>query len=499
LPPFPAALRRGNTPDFCPHRPPPKQTDASCADPEAALNRLAAALAPDAASIPAFAMKCGSPWLPELLARLVAVQHQTPSRDRRLAAVEACPGIQPGLVRLARASLWPECADALSEAALTVPATQAPRIAPELRVALYGHEIAAKLDRPRFHPVWVSRNHGAAALAQLDREFAPWLRSRSEKLQSVRAVVDALPAGSHGRAVAELALAEAWRRVWQRRVELSDEDKVDIAAREAFNEHQRGIMRPYWQNPVIDADAELSAVDVLADWVMLKRWPGTWRTEEPADILRRLVLAPLPELEARPGPEPTLAALLPAFVAARVLSPDRIAGLTLENLVLRGFDPLVRRRILARDLENVDARLVARARIVLSIRALEPRHAGEAVRLLAAHSGAGETALTLALAQVLARMPARSGWFAPETRNLASVTALDALATRPDVSPAVRAVAAYTSWQFMSVRIPISETLSAHEWRARQLMSEAGDFLDYCMPTGFLDSEACPCPTIGGI
>ena len=494
LPPLPRALA-GAAPAFCPRLGFPRERDATCADRDEALRRLAAVLAPDLERSPPGLVTCVTPWTPEISASELKGYGVDPGmRDGHLARLEACAGIDPALIRLTRAWYWPGCADALAEGALNGEHA----MSGSLQVALNGYSIAAKLDRLRYDPPRNGTLRGNAAIEALRTRLSPWLNGEVAALREVERHVEALPHDSHGRAVAELALAATRFRLYMARPfpHLADKHKTEY--RKVFYTAYEDVVRPLLDDGLNRAREEWRAASVVADWTLLRRWAPEWTEYFLAAALRELVLPPLPNPSKKPDRDGILALALPPFVATRLLSFDGADADVLWNLTVRGFEPRLRRWSAARNFAATESLILAHARLVLAVRTLDPSQGAEAVRLVAAHGKLEDTALLAAIGAGFSRLPQAVAWARNDAPRETSTVALDALATRAGASPAIRAMAAFDSMLFAALREPAHARYPLRFERDTEMIREVGPPLANCLSSGvFRGSILCECPGVG--
>jgi hypothetical protein len=468
-----------------------------CETQSAAFDRLTEALSLDAKVRPE-ANECASAWDAELAygdpnaldARL------SRRRDQQLARVEKCAGLDPRLVRLARAALWPECADVVASLPLPSAPPDSSFSDEAFRAALFGHALAARMERS------ISTTSGAVGATQATLTFDAWLRGplpvylerTARQLRALAGDLTHLAPATYGRAVGELALASAWERALMR-VQTTNTPVDDLESRQAFQERLVQLLAPYqaeagqWRLPA------RAATLVATDWVLLRHWQSK-QDYGLAEVPPRLLLAPRSVVEQ--SRDERLLQRLPAYVAARLfnLTVDgaEVREPLLQALLLRGFDPILRRAVNSRDLSPAEAEAVAHARIVLAGTAFAPEQAREALRVLTTAPPSENARFLHAVATAVSTLPEDArDWATPDSASQAELSALDELANDARVAPALRYSASYDAWLFSSARTkPIGA--QAREDTAMQLLEQAGQRFARCIPTGFLSETGCRCP-----
>lgn len=454
-------------PAFCPRSALPVQRDATCSS-ERGRALLADALALPASPTPEGG-KCSSAWSAELsvAARARAARTELQKRDRQLAKVEACAGLDAGLVRLTRAMLWVECADSL---AVETPSAQ-------LTVALRGYALAARLSRlvfegPNQMPRTVSKGPEAPIAAA-----KAWTETKAALLRRANQAISSLPSGTHGRAAAELALGQAWNRLLHTRLDLSP-----------LSASERGPARGLLQQALASYRAEAQPFEaraahagaVISEWSLLRAFERG-QPDDTAEAARALVLPPLPPIStAAAETELRLAAGLPSYVASRLLPLEHVSGTMLRALLQQGFDPALRRALAERELSASDLVLESHGRTIVAARALAPEQAARAAELLRDLPGDDAAALA-SIASALAASLSK-------TPTSPSSEILPIRATSRHV-----ALLTYNAWRLGFAGSASGDHLL--ETRARELAASV-PALAACLPPGFIQEHGCVCPSV---
>ena len=465
-------------PAACPHDALPKQQEASCSR-QQGLAALADAL--EGPSSTEAQSGCESPWNAELAAaqRAALPWEARRQRDRRLARLETCAGLDAGLVRLTRVALWSECADAL---AVTVPRGT-------LTAAMRGYATAARIERLSFEPpsdlaTGPSERAVARALA--------WTEGQAAVLRSAAHAVDALPARTHGRAIAQLALGHGWNRLLHTRYDLPP---LSLAERSAQREGLNAELSRYVAESAEPEARAADAARIATEWPLLRAWQAG-QQPGPVEAARALVLPALPRLQPREV-RTRLAANLPSYVAARLLGDGPLDPAALRALLERGLDPKLRRMVATQILSSDQARLLAHARVVLAARALAPAQAAAAVELL--HGSAEDEAEALsAVASALAGLPAGLvSWSAVRALEGPGQALLTASARSRSVWNA--ALLGYDAFRLENASVEPSASFAATESLARERVSVLGPALAGCLPRGPAMERGCACPALGNL
>lgn len=462
----------------CPDDALPEQRDASCSRPQG-LAALADAL--DGVSSTEGQTACESPWSAELSAarRAALTTEAQRKRDGRLARLETCAGLDPGLVRLTRVALWTECADAL---AITVPRGT-------LTVAMRGYATAARIDRLNFEP---PNDFATGPSEKALARAIVWTEGHASVLRVAAAAVATLPAGTHGRAVAQLALGNAWNRLLHTRYDLPRPSPTEQSGpRERLNAELARYVAEATEREASAADA----ARIATEWPLLRAWQAG-QQPGPVEAARALVLPALPRSEAR-DVRARLAANLPSYVAARLLGDDPLDAAVLRALLERGFDPKLRRTVAAQTPRAGEAQLLAHARVVLAARALAPAQAAAAVELLKGSAVDDAEALS-AVASALASLPAGFvSW--SSTRALGAPAHALVAASSRSRSAWGAALLGYDAFRLDNASVEPSAGFAATERQARERVSALGPALTSCMPSGFVTNRGCVCPSLGNL
>jgi len=390
--------------DSCPHEALELQTDPKCATAPVARERLLGLLRERFSAptwLDAEAKRCPS----EYSAELAGVRFRRESYRRQLAArreldsalrqLEGCAGFEPGMIRLLRVHYLPECAEALSQPTLLDGTVSAPLrwalrgMATKTRVA--GLRSAIEKGEPRISEKDDSR--------RIEAKLTPWFAQQRALLRAASLLTAELPAGSYGRALAELELSALAKSIWEARSRVSVH--VSAAPRQV-TESLGALLNADGPQLLAVAGGAANVVSLVGDWQQIESWWPPPRVRS-WDVPQQLLLPPSPG-EPDLGGDDRALALLPSYVAARILPLPELGLEQLRALAVAGWDPRVRRSLTRRLDDPQIAALFARERVKMMLRSFEPMQARSAARLEhVAHPGGGAFA---ALCETLARTPA---------------------------------------------------------------------------------------------
>ncbi|AUX40358.1 hypothetical protein SOCE26_017580 [Sorangium cellulosum] len=290
-------------------------------------------------------------------------------RDARLAALEACAGLDVGLARALRAELAPvACGDALAAPLLEAPPA---RLQGDLYQVLLGQALAARLARTATEPPALRPPYDVQrVLAFTKGPLFTWVTEQARAIEDLGRLGVALPFYAKGIVAVEAGRADMRLVEAVRAAPLPDAMRKDAELSNVYYGQLDQMLDP-WKNRGRDAALvglrELSSVGVLRDdrvegaRAMLSRLYGGRRV----DALDALALPPLPPA-APSSVEERLAGALPTYYAGRLLPPDAASRPgTLRMFLERGV-PLPQRAALRAAELSPEARLLyARARLEL--------------------------------------------------------------------------------------------------------------------------------------
>ncbi len=290
-------------------------------------------------------------------------------RDARLAGVEACAGIEAGLVRALRAELAPtECADALHEPILKAPPAG---LGGDSYHVLLGQTIAARLARTALEPPRMTPPYDKKRVLEFTKgPLATWMTDQARAIEDLGRLGVQLPFYAKGIVAVEAGMADMRLVEAVRASPLPESMAKDEDVKNVYYSMLDQALEP-WKTRGRDAALvglrELSSVGVVSDRrvdaarAMLSRLYGGRRI----DALDALMLPPAPA--APPASvEERLAAALPTYYAGRLLPPDAgVRPATLRAMLARGVPLPQRAALKGAELPPEVRELYARARIDL--------------------------------------------------------------------------------------------------------------------------------------
>lgn len=368
-------------------------------------------------------------------------------RDARLAGLEACAGLDVGLVRALRADLAPsECGDALNASVLQSPPAG---LTGDVAQVLLGQTLAARLARTAQSPPKMSPPYDKQrVLAFTKGPLFSWLTDQARAIEDLGRLGVELRLYARGVVAVEAGMADLRLVDAVRNAPLPDAIAKDEDAKNLYYGTLDQLLDP-WKTRGRDAALvglrEMAAVGALRDRrvdaarAMLSRLYGGRRI----DALDALMLPGLPK-PALASAEERLAAALPTWYAGRLLPADAATRPgTLAALLGRGV-PMEQRRALREAQLGPEARLLyARARLELGRLYWRAVDFDQATALLKAWPEGterpAEATLVLALALGLRNGPEDAAMMmrrAPLVAlGLGELTALDWVARSKPASP----------------------------------------------------------------
>lgn len=398
-PPAPPAGMFANRASSCgweaPLQPPPE----TCESPSGALELLRDTLLL-ATSAPEANPDCNSPFFGRdtTAKRFRAAFYARDAKAKRkldvaLRQLEACSGFAPGVVRLLRAHFRPECAPEL--------ATSLKGEAPSnVRWALAGLALQSRIAQlPLELPGYARSMREDQTARFVTEKMVPWAHERAAKLDEAARLVEALPAGSYGRGVAELALATRWSELVDR---LSQVQLEDVPGRHRITKDVAPLREELTARRLQPWLAASRAVPIVSDWQLITPWSSSIRYCAAGNV-NQIVLPPVPA-EQRSEPEQRWLVALPSYVAGLLFGSQPLSISELSALEVAGISPVLRRSFSSRAPSDANiAELIARSRLKLALRSFRPEQAQEAARIA---RGTGKLTALVTLGQVLGDAPA---------------------------------------------------------------------------------------------
>jgi len=290
-------------------------------------------------------------------------------RDEKLAALELCDAFAPGLVGALRADLAPRaCADAVSEA---VVARSGPRAAPEIRSALAGLALGAKLSRlvgeaPRLAPPFDKPAFQQFMKATLQ----PWIAGQAQAVYLLS--LQGAKLTGYGKAIAAVEAGLADMRFVEvvRDVPLPEDMAKDKDVRDAYYGTLDEALEP---RKTRGRDAALAGLRLFADEgviadarvTMARKLLSTLYAGRRIDALDGLLLPALGPSSLANESE-RIASRLPTFYAGYVLlRADATNPRLLRALLERGIPRAMRAHLDSAKLAAPARSLYARALVEL--------------------------------------------------------------------------------------------------------------------------------------
>ena len=343
--------------------------------------------------------------------------------DSRLASIEGCKGLEPGLARAVRVERAPvECGDVLAMPLLAKPPAG---LTGPIFHALYGHAIAARAARIA---AAADRGTPRPASDQGNRDLA-----LTKLLESLEEATAQIPR-SYGRAVALAGIAAAWMQLGP--AETSRVDRASFAAVEAARGEgiSDGRLLGWARGWLTEPFGWLAEIGLL-QWPAAE--PGSRGPRPPRPRING-ALAP------RDGWDDSTRALsltgrlaedLPSFLAARVLDDSELSSVdALRAFASKKSLPARVRVGLGHGSPSTEATLLAaRARLALGVRFFDRREVDGAISLLASQpvaerSDAARILLAVGLALHAGPRDLAEWTRKPVTPESFDLRALDALA-----------------------------------------------------------------------
>ncbi|EYF08820.1 hypothetical protein [Chondromyces apiculatus] len=374
-------------------------------------------------------------------------------RDARLAGLEACAGIEPGLVRALRADLAPTaCADAIDASVLAKPPAG---LRGDMHQVLLGQTLAARLARTAQQPPKMAPPYDKErVLAFTKGPLLAWLTDQARAIEDLGRLGVELRLYARGLVAVEAGMADLRLVEAVRAAPLPDGMAKDEEARNVYYGTLDQLLDP-WKSRGRDAALvglrEMAMVGILHDArvdasrAMLSRLYGGRRI----DALDTLMVPPLPAASPA-STEERLAATLPTFYAGRLLPAEAVTRPgTLRALLARGVPMQQRAALHELGLTPEGRALYARARLDLGRLYWRAVDFDQATALLKVWpkdtERPADVTFTLALALALRNGPEDAALMmrrAPLTAlGLGEVTALDWVARSKPASPFAGAAA----------------------------------------------------------
>lgn len=121
-----------------------------------------------------------------------------------------------------------------------------------------------------------------------------WTEARAAVLRRAALAVDALPRGTHGRAVAELSLGHSWNRLLHA---VYDLPALPPADRPGQRDRLNAELSPYVAEGTEHEARAADAALIATEWPLLRKWQGG-QQPGPVEAARALVLPALPSFSA---------------------------------------------------------------------------------------------------------------------------------------------------------------------------------------------------------
>ncbi len=309
------------------------------------------------------------------------------ARDQRLWLVEACPMLEPGLVRALRAELDPPCGEVIVAPLL---AARGSLLSVEWIDILSGLALASRLHRAIAPlPQYRGRATKVGVEQYRSKTLAPWCIEQMARLQQLEAQVNRLDRGRYGEAMAKAALAGVWHSlsISARQNAIPEEVKRNYEERSRYY----GTM----DQELAAARQRAESLDVVAATLLsrqgIRRSPivNAWylasRTNTVSSYVRALHLLRLPRPLEYPAvtPQQRVARRLPSYYAGRVFSVTDIRDVVLvRGLIENGLAVSHRRGWAQGTVSSEIAILLAHARVALGRRTWDSLQFDEAIRLL---------------------------------------------------------------------------------------------------------------------
>jgi hypothetical protein len=478
----------------CSSGPPSVTPDPTCAGPEAAVARLASTLATES-PVPAWASEmtasCASAWSSQQLAARFRRDFYARDRaarrrfDATLASLESCRGFQPGIVRLLRAHFFPECAPELARETLGDN-----RVSGSLRVALAGLGLRSRLAEAPLRVPEYGRSMSAEQVERyVTRKLAPWASTEAEKLDAAGQWLTLLPKNSYGRAVAAIALSSRWAKL---RDSVAVRNLERPAARERFATLSLPLLEELARAGRAPAADAARSVLVATDWALVVPWTRELKgglLSSAQEVVLPALKSPFELSDAR-----RIWALVPSYVAARLVAGDKLDVPTLRALATAGLDPTLRRALAGpARLSSAIAEVVAHERLLLALRAFDPAQARAANRLLDVAASMKAPRPLAALDLFVAASPAGlEGW--ASSSGLSGAEILVRVAGDSTLSPTERALLKWDALMLSGVHgndLRVGDSPLIDD--ARRSLHDADIALRECQ-TGALFPKRCGCP-----
>lgn len=338
---------------------------------------------PDAEKVPACA-KAEEQRLQSLDAALA--ESDPLLRDEKLASLEPCTEIEPGLIRALRAELAPpECADTLVEPYLAT----GPELGSEIGQALRGLSVAARLLRTSDQPPVIAPPFTRETFNQFLKEaIRPWYLAQSRAVFDMASTGAKLSGYGKGIVAIEAGLSDLRFVENVRKIALPAEMAADKEIAETYQQSLEDALEPRktrGRDAILVGFLQLGQLGVLSDprLTRARAQLGRLFAGSRIDALEALMLPDLPPLPTTAVLE-RLAAQLPSFYADRLLPTGRVAVPSVARALLeRGLPPKLRQEIEQRSRKSPElARLFARGQLELGRRYFRPADFTRAAILL---------------------------------------------------------------------------------------------------------------------
>lgn len=133
-------------------------------------------------------------------------------RDRRLARLEPCHSLTPGLVSALRAELDPTCSDVIAQAALNQSGRA--EMSLQIRATLVALAHAARVMRSAAMPRFAGNGKRENVERYRVNTVRPWLAAQTKRIQATGERLGMLDGTGYARAISAMALATAWSQVY---------------------------------------------------------------------------------------------------------------------------------------------------------------------------------------------------------------------------------------------------------------------------------------------